>query len=42
MRQSYEEDQELESTEVEEAGVPNTMEVEDPMLAVALQNQSPV
>ena len=40
--QSYEEDQELESIEIDEAGVPNTTEVEDPMLAVALQNQAPV
>ena len=40
--QSYEEDQELEPIEIDEAGVANTMEVEDPMLAVALQNQAPV
>ena len=42
VRQTYEEDQELESTEVDEADVLNTMEVEDAMLAVALQNQAPV
>ena len=40
--QTYEEDQELESAEVDEADVLNTTEAEDAMLAVASQNQAPV
>ncbi len=40
--QTYEEDRELESAEVDEADVLNTTEVEDAMLAVASQNQAPV
>ena len=42
VRQTYEEDQELESAEIDEADVLNTTEAEDAMLAVALQNQAPV
>ena len=42
VHQTYEEDQELESTEVDETDVLSTTEVEDAMLAVASQNQSPV
>jgi hypothetical protein len=42
VRQTYEEDQELESAEVEEADVLNTTEAEDAMLAVASQNQATV
>jgi len=40
--QTYEEDQELESAEVDEADVLNTTEAEDAMLAVASQNQGPI
>ena len=40
--QTYEEDQELESAEVDEVDVLNTTEAEDAMLAVASQNQGPI
>ena len=42
VRQTYEEDQELESTLSDDADAIDTIEAEDPMLAVALQNQAPV
>ncbi|MGV7227938.1 MAG: BREX system ATP-binding domain-containing protein [Nitrospirales bacterium] len=42
VRQNYEEDQELESAEVDEADVLITTEAEDAMLAVASQNQATV
>ena len=42
VRQTYEEDQEFESAEIDEADVLNTMEAEEAMLAVASQNQAPV
>jgi hypothetical protein len=42
VRQTYEEDQELESVEVDEADVLITTEGEDAMLAVASQNQATV
>jgi hypothetical protein len=42
VRQTYEEDQELESVEVDEADALNTTEAEDAMLAVASQNQATV
>jgi hypothetical protein len=42
VRQTYEEDQELESAEVDEADVLITTEAEDAMLAVASQNQATV
>jgi len=42
VRQTYEEDQELESTLDDEVDAINSMEAEDPMLAVALQNQAPM
>jgi hypothetical protein len=42
VRQTYEEDQELESSVADEADAMNTTEAEEAMLAVALQNQAPV
>ena len=42
VRQTYEEDQALESAEIDDADVLNTMEAEEAMLAVASQNQAPV
>jgi hypothetical protein len=42
VRQTYEEDQELESSVADEADAINTTEAEEAMLAVALQNQAPV
>jgi len=42
VRQTYEEDQELESAEVDEADILNTAEAEDAMLAVASQNQATI
>ena len=42
VRQTYEEDQELESSVADEADAINTTEAEDAMLAVALENQAPV
>ena len=42
VRQTYEEDQEFESAEIDETDVLNTMEAEEAMLAVASQNQAPV
>jgi len=42
VRQTYEEDQELESPVTDEAETVSTMDNEDAMMAVALQNQAPV
>ena len=42
VRQTYEEDQELESSHADETEVVNTSEAEEAMMAVAMQNQAPV
>jgi hypothetical protein len=42
VRQTYEEDQELDPSMIDEAEFVNTMGAEDAMMAVALENQAPV
>jgi hypothetical protein len=42
VRQTYEEDQELESTTAEDTGSGSLAEAEEAFMAVAAQNQAPV